>query len=215
MTKNPSFRAQTLGEELANAISHGSGLILSVAGTAIMIYLAAVHATGMAGAIIYGISLTVLYGASCIYHAVRDPKKKRVLRVFDHCSIFLLITGTYAPITLVALRDSIGIPLFCIIASCSVLGIICNIISLERFKTLSMALYFITGWMALLAIRPLLAISTASQIWLLVGGGLCYTVGIIFYAMSKTRYMHFIWHLFVLAGSILHYFYVIQACYHA
>ena len=89
----------------------------------------------------------------------------------------------------------------------------CNLISLERFKGLSMALYIIEGWMALLAIRPLLAISTVPQFWLLVGGGLCYTVGIIFYAMNRTRYMHFIWHLFVLAGSILHYFYVIQTCY--
>ena len=202
-----------MGEELANAISHGTGVVLAIAGTAIMLYLACVQATGIAGAIIYGLSLTVLYTASCIYHAVRSPRAKRILRVFDHCSIFLLIAGTYAPITLVALRSSVGIPLFCVIATCSVLGIICNLISLERFKKLSMALYIIEGWMALLAIRPLLAISTTAQFWLLVGGGLCYTVGIIFYAMNKTKYMHFIWHLFVLAGSILHYFYVIQTCY--
>ena len=213
MTRTAAFRPQTMGEELANAISHGSGVVLAIAGTAIMLYLACVQATGVAGAIIYGLSLTVLYTASCVYHAVRSPRAKRVLRVFDHCSIFLLIAGTYAPITLVALRSSIGIPLFAVIAACSALGIVCNLISLERFKGLSMALYIIEGWMALLAIRPLLAISTVPQFWLLVGGGLCYTVGIIFYAMNRTRYMHFIWHLFVLAGSILHYFYVIQTCY--
>ena len=213
MTRTAAFRPQTMGEELANAISHGSGIVLAIAGTAIMLYLACARATGIAGAIIYGLSLTVLYTASCVYHAVRSPRTKQVLRVFDHCSIFLLIAGTYAPITLVSLRSTIGLPLFAVIAACSVLGIICNLISLERFKKLSMALYIIEGWMALLAIRPLLAVSTIPQIWLLVGGGLCYTVGIIFYAMNKTRYMHFIWHLFVLAGSILHYFYVLQTCY--
>ncbi|MGI6028190.1 MAG: PAQR family membrane homeostasis protein TrhA [Candidatus Heteroscillospira sp.] len=213
MTRTAVCRPQTMGEELANAISHGSGVVLAIAGTAVMLYLAGMQAQGVVGAAIYGLSLTVLYAASCVYHAVRGRELKRKLRVLDHCSIFLLIAGTYAPITLVALRDSIGIPLFAVIAACSVLGIVCNLISLERFKKLSMTLYVVEGWMALLAIRPLLAVSTVPQIWLLVGGGICYTVGIIFYTMNKTRYMHFIWHLFVLAGSILHYFYVIQTCY--
>ncbi|MGE4354025.1 MAG: hemolysin III family protein [Oscillospiraceae bacterium] len=208
-----AFRPKSLGEEIANAVSHGSGAILAIVGTAIIIYLACANAGGLAGAIIYGISLTVLYSASCIYHAVTNPRVKRVLRVFDHCSIFLLITGTYAPITLILLRDGMGVALFSVIAGCSILGIIVNVISLERFKTLSMTLYVITGWMALLTIRPLLLISTVDQIWLLVGGGLCYTVGIIFYSMDKTRYMHFIWHLFVLAGSILHYFFILETCY--
>jgi len=215
MTRSDAFRPQTMGEEIANAISHGSGIILAITGTAIMLYLACAQATGILGAVIYGLSLTVLYTASCLYHAVREPKYKRILRVFDHCSIFLLIAGTYAPVTLVALRSSIGIPLFLIIVSCSTVGIICNLISLERFKVLSMVLYIVEGWMALLAIKPLIAISTTAQFWLLVGGGICYTVGIIFYAMRKTKYMHFVWHLFVLAGSILHYFYVIQVCYTA
>ena len=213
MTRTAVLRPQTLGEEIANAISHGSGIVLAVAGTSIMIYLACAGAQGLAGAIIYGLSLTVLYTASCIYHAVRNPGLKKILRVFDHCSIFLLIAGTYAPITLVALRDSIGIPLFAIIAACATLGIVCNIVSLERFKKLSMVLYVVMGWMAILAIRPLLEVSTPAQLALLIGGGVAYTVGIIFYAMTSTKYMHFVWHLFVLAGSILHYFYVIQICY--
>ena len=213
MTRTASFRPQTLGEEIANAISHGSGVVLAIAGTAIMLYLACTQATGVMGAIIYGLSLTVLYTASCLYHAVRNPECKKTLRVLDHCSIFLLIAGTYAPVTLVALRSSIGLPLFFVIAACSVIGIVCNLISLERFKKLSMALYVIEGWMAVLAIKPLLAVSTLPQLWLLIGGGLSYTIGIGFYAMRKTKYMHFIWHLFVLGGSILHYFYVIQVCY--
>jgi hemolysin III len=103
--------------------------------------------------------------------------------------------------------------MFVLIAVCCVLGITCNIISLERFKPLSMTLYIAMGWVALFIIRPLLSISTPGQLALLVGGGLCYTLGVPFYAMSKTRYMHFIWHLFVLAGSILHYFYVMTVCY--
>ena len=214
MTKTVALRRpQTLGEEIANAISHGSGVVLAAAGTAVMIYLACAGAQGLAGAIIYGLSLTVLYTASCVYHAVRDKRLKKVLRVFDHCSIFLLIAGTYAPITLVALRDSVGIPLFAIISACALIGITCNIIDLERFKKLSMVLYVVMGRMALLAIKPLLEISSPSQLALLVGGGLSYTVGIVFYAMTGKKYMHFVWHLFVLAGSILHYFYVIQICY--
>ena len=212
-TSHASFRPKSLGEEIANAVSHGSGALFAIAGTAFMIYLALINAGGLTGAIIYGLSLTVLYSASCVYHAVTNPRAKRVLRVFDHCSIFLLITGTYAPILLILLRDSIGIPLFIVIAVCSALGIVFNLISLERFKKASMALYVITGWMAVLAIRPLLAVSTASEVWLLIGGGLCYTVGIIFYSMDKRKYMHFIWHLFVLAGSVMHYFFVLETCY--
>ncbi len=203
---------QSLGEEIANSISHGLGVLLAAAGTAVMIYLAA-SSGGLSGAVIYGISLTVLYTASCVYHAVPKGHAKRVLRVFDHCSIFLLIAGTYAPITLVALKDTIGIPLFTVIAACAVIGIVCNLIDLERFGKLSMVLYVVMGWMAILAIKPLLAISTPGQLALLVGGGVCYTAGIAFYAHPEKKYMHFVWHLFVLAGSILHYFYVIQVCY--
>ena len=203
---------QTLGEEIANSISHGLGILLAAAGTAVMIYLA-VGAGGLSGAVIYGISLTVLYTASCVYHAVPKGNAKRVLRVFDHCSIFLLIAGTYAPITLVALKDTVGLPLFTVIAACAVIGIVCNLIDLERFGKLSMALYVVMGWMAIIAVKPLLAISTPGQFALLVGGGLCYTAGIAFYAHPEKKYMHFVWHLFVLAGSILHYFYVIQVCY--
>jgi len=207
------FRPQTLGEEIANAISHGSGAALAIAGTVILIVLSVGSAAGLAGAIIYGVSLTLLYTASCVYHAVTNARAKRALRVFDHCSIFLLITGTYAPICLVALRESVGIPMFVLIAVCCVLGITCNLISLERFKPLSMTLYIAMGWVALFIIRPLLSISTPGQLALLVGGGLCYTLGVPFYAMSRKPYMHFIWHLFVLAGSVLHYFYVMTVCY--
>lgn len=213
MGKSDTFRRKTIGEEIANSISHGSGVILAIIGTVIMIYESVAHQRELAGAIIYGISLTVLYTASCVYHAVTNERAKRVLRVFDHCSIFLLIAGTYAPITLGILRDSIGIMLFAVISACAIVGIVCNIISLERYKRLSMALYVVMGWMAMLAIKPMLAVVSMSELMLLIGGGLCYTVGIIFYAMDKTKYMHFIWHLFVLAGSILHYFFVLQTCY--
>lgn len=213
MTNTATFRPKSIGEEIANAVSHGSGAILSIAGSAIMIYLAAARTGGMAGAIIYGLSLIVLYTASCVYHAVTNVEAKRILRVFDHCSIYLLIAGTYAPITLILLRDSIGIPMFAIISACAVLGISCNLKSLERYKKLSMALYFIMGWTAIFAIRPLLEVSSTTEIWLLIGGGLSYTFGIIFYAMDKRKYMHFIWHLFVLGGSVLHYFFVLQTCY--
>lgn len=213
MGSSEVFRRKTIGEEIANAISHGSGVILAIIGTVIMIYESVANSRGLSGAIIYGLSLTVLYTASCVYHAVTNVEAKRLLRVFDHCSIFLLIAGTYAPITLVLLVDGIGIWLFSVISACAVLGIVCNIISLEKYKKLSMALYVIMGWFAVLAFKPLIAATSVSEFMLLVGGGLCYTVGIIFYAMDSKKYMHFVWHLFVLAGSILHYFFVLQTCY--
>ncbi len=213
MTGHGAIRKQTLYEEIANAISHGTGIILSIIGTIFLIHQAVIASHGLSGAIIYGISLTVLYTASCIYHAVTNNKAKKILRVFDHCSIYLLIAGTYAPITLSLLPSQLGIPLFTVIVICAISGIVFKLFGVDKFKKLSMALYVIMGWMVVIAFRPLIELTSFSDVMLLLGGGLCYTIGIIFYKMKKTKYMHFIWHLFVLGGSVCHYFFVLSACY--
>ncbi len=213
MTGHGAHRKKTIGEEIANAVSHGSGVILSIIGMVFMIVQATKTSQSLSGAIIYGISLTTLYTASCIYHAVTNNETKKRLRIFDHCSIYLLIAGTYAPITISLLPSSIGIPLFIIISICAICGIVFKLFGVDKYKKVGMALYVIMGWMVVIAFRPLMELTTMTDMLLLIGGGLCYTIGIIFYKMDNTKYMHFVWHLFVLGGSICHYFFVLSSCY--
>ena len=144
---------------------------------------------------------------SCIYHALKPNKAKRVFRVFDHCSVFLLIAGTYAPYTLVSLSGATGWVLFGIIWASAILGITLNAIDLEKFSKVSVACYLAMGWAVIFAFRPLMASLAFPGLMLLVAGGVAYSLGVILYAIgSKKRYMHSVWHFFVLAGSILHFF---------
>jgi len=200
----------TLGEEIANAITHGIGSLLAVAAMVIGIVFSALDGDGLCllAAILYGASLVVLYTMSTLYHAITHKKTKRVLRVFDHCCIFLLIAGTYSPYTLVALRGPIGYTLFFAIWGVAVLGVVLNSINLKRFEILSLVLYLLMGWAAMLAIRPLYLALPPTGFWLLIAGGVVYTLGVIFY-VGKWRYAHSVWHLFVLAGSVLHFLSVI------
>lgn len=201
------IKRYTLGEEVCNSVSHGVGTIFAVAATTLMI---AVSATSgdwhhLAASIIFGLSLIILYMMSTLYHAFVSPRAKEVLRVFDHCSIFLLIAGTYTPFTLIPLGDSVGGYLFAFIWGATVLGIVLNIISIERFKKLSMVCYLVMGWAIVFTLKPLYENVALGGIILLVAGGLCYTVGTLFYKQTTTPYMHFVWHLFVLAGSVCHF----------
>lgn len=208
-------RPQTLGEEISNAVSHGIGGLLSIAGTVILIILGA-KAESVAAVIwgaFYGAALIILYTVSCLYHSLARNRAKKVFRVLDHCSIFLLISGTYAPISVLMIGGKIGFSLITVNIACAVLGILLNAINMEKWKKLSLLLYVIMGWMCLFAIKPIIAAAPKDILWLLIAGGVAYTVGIIFYKMSKKKYMHFIWHLFVLIGSILHYFFVLFGCY--
>ena len=208
-------RPQTLGEEISNAVSHGIGGLLSIAGTVILIILGA-KAESVAAVIwgaFYGATLIILYTVSCLYHSLARNRAKKVFRVLDHCSIFLLISGTYAPISVLMIGGKIGFSLITVNIACAVLGILLNAINMEKWKKLSLLLYVIMGWMCLFAIKPIIAAAPKDILWLLIAGGVAYTVGIIFYKMSKKKYMHFIWHLFVLIGSILHYFFVLFGCY--
>ncbi len=204
-----SIPKYTLGEELVSSISHGIGALLSVAGLTMCIVRSAIHGSGaaLAASIVYGISLIILYTMSCIYHALKPNKAKRVFRVFDHCSVFLLIAGTYAPYTLVSLSGATGWVLFGIIWASAILGITLNAIDLEKFSKVSVACYLAMGWAVIFAFRPLMASLAFPGLMLLVAGGVAYSLGVILYAIgSKKRYMHSVWHFFVLAGSILHFF---------
>ncbi len=198
----------TVGEEIFNSVSHGVGVLLSIAALVLLIVFAAIYSDGygMASALVFGISLILLYTMSMVYHIVQNEKGKRVLRIFDHCSIFVLIAGTYTPYLLGPLRGVLGWTIFGIVWGVTVIGIILNAISLEKFKILSLICYVLMGWGIVLSIKPLAQNLPLGGLILLIAGGLVYTIGVIFYVMKKYRYMHSVWHLFVLAGSVCHYF---------
>ena len=206
-------RAQTFGEEVANTISHGIGALLAAAGAVPLI------AKGiMAGSVkaevslaFYAFTLVLLYTASAVYHGVKRPELKRVLRVMDHCSIFLLILGTYVPLSLLVVGGRTGWALFLTNTALAVVGITLNAISLTRFDKISLVLYALMGWLVILALRTILQVLAPAGVALLVAGGVAYTAGIWFYK-SQRKYSHFVWHLFVLAGSVLHYLCVTLYC---
>ncbi|MEG2000691.1 MAG: hemolysin III family protein [Evtepia sp.] len=212
----PAHRQQGFGEEISNAISHGVGAILAIVATILMLLRAVQSGSGLAiiSAALYGGSMILLYLSSCMYHSITAPKGKQIFQIFDHCSIFLLILGTYIPISLLILGGGLGWTLFGINAGCALVGIILNAVDLARFKKLSMILYAAMGWMVVLTIKPVLEAIPMQGVLLLLLGGLAYTIGIFFYKKREVRYMHFIWHLFVLAGSTLHFFMIYLYCFH-
>lgn len=206
MEKNK--KSYTLGEEIFNAISHGTGALLSIAGCVILIVFSAIHgdAYSVVSSAIYGASLIILYTMSTLYHSITNVKAKKVFRILDHSTIFILIAGTYTPYTLVTLRGAVGWTIFGIVWGTAAFGIVLNAISIDRFKKISMVCYILMGWAIVAAVRPLYQNLSKGGLILLVAGGILYTVGIIFYAMKKYKYMHSVWHLFVVGGSVLHYF---------
>lgn len=163
-------------------------------------------AYAVVAATLFGAALIILYTMSTLYHALAPEKAKRVFRIFDHVTIFFLIAGTYTPYLLVTLRGPLGWTLFGILWGLAITGIVFDAIMLDRFRKIEMILYVAMGWCIIFASKSVLASLASTGFILLLAGGLCYTVGIVFYAMKTVRYMHSIWHLFVLAGSICHYF---------
>lgn len=208
MTKKSFLPSYTLSEELINSISHGVGTALSITALVLCIVQSAVNgnAWGVVSSCIYGASLTVLYCMSTLYHAITNPTARKVFRVFDHTSIFFLIAGTYTPITLVTLNGALGWTLFGIVWGAAVLGIVLNAISIEKFKKFSMVCYIGMGWAALIGIQRIYSLMPREGFVFLLLGGILYTVGIVFYALKKYKYMHCVWHFFVMAGSIMHFF---------
>ena len=199
----------TLSEELMSAISHGMGALLSVAGLVLCLVKAARSGSALEiiAAAIYGCSLILLYTMSCLYHSFRPNKAKRVFRVFDHCTIFILIFGSYTPFTLITLHGTTGWILFGVILAAAIVGIVLNAVNLKKFAAFSMVCYLAMGWAVIFTIRPLLEALPMPAFWLLVAGGVVYSLGCIPFAIGrKVKYMHSLWHLFVLGGSILHFF---------
>lgn len=204
-----SIPAYNLCEELLNAISHGVGALLGIAGLVLcLVKCAPGHDSyHIVSGIIFNFNVIVLYLMSCLYHALKVNKAKRVFRVIDHCTIFLLIAGTYTPYTLVSLRGTVGWWLFGIIWATAVLGVVLNAVSLKKFAKISVALYLVMGWMIVLAYRPMTAAVPSGGMSLLVWGGVAYTVGAILYGVgAKKRYFHSVFHFFCLIGTILHFF---------
>ena len=204
---------QTRGEEIANTVSHGLGALLALAGAAPLAVrgiLSGSFKTGFS-LVAYGVSLVLLYTASAVYHAARDPRIKKALRVMDHCSIFVLILGTYVPMSLLVVGGRTGWMLFLTNTTLAAIGITLNAIDLKRFDKMSLALYALMGWLVVAAMGAIIATLPPLGLGLLTAGGVAYTAGIVFYK-SQGKYMHFVWHLFVLAGSILQYFCIALYC---
>jgi hemolysin III len=200
-------RSYSLGEEIANAITHGLGVGLSIAALVLLVLVAATKGNGwhLASSIVYGVTLLLLYLASTLYHSIPGEKARHVFKIIDHSAIYMLIAGTYTPFTLVTLRDSGGWWLFGIVWSLAAAGIALEAFWVYRPKWVSAAVYLGMGWLVVTAIGPLIANLPAPGVWLLAAGGLAYTFGTIFYILKRIPYMHAVWHLFVLAGSVCHF----------
>ncbi len=201
----------TVGEEIANSLTHGLGALLAIGGLAVLVTLAALRGDvwHVVSCSIYGAAMVVLYTASTLYHSITSPRAKEALQVFDHAAIFLLIAGTYTPFTLVTLRGPWGWSIFGVVWGLAVAGIVLEIAFPNRWPALSLALYVAMGWVVVVAVKPLLAVLPTGGLVLLVLGGLAYTAGIVFYAWRRLPYGHAIWHVFVLVGTILHFFAVL------
>ena len=200
----------TLSEELINSISHGVGAALSVAGLILTVVFAARNhnVLGIVSACIYGASMIVMYTISCLYHAFSPRlKAKKIFRILDHCDIYVYIAGCYTPFCLSLIGGVFGWVLFAIIWLCATIGVLLNAINLEKYKRPSLVLYLIMGWMILISVKSLLEAIEPAGLYLLLSGGIIYTIGAIIYALgSKKRYFHSVFHFFVLGGSILQFF---------
>lgn len=198
----------SIGEEIANSVTHGVGVVLSIGGLAILTAFASVlgNAWHIVSSSIFGATLILLYASSTLYHSIQLPRVKRVLQVIDHSAIFLLIAGTYTPFTLVTLRGAWGWTIFGVVWGLAVTGIIFQVTRLRKWPVISLALYVGMGWVVVVATKPLLAAIDPRGLLLLLLGGLSYTAGIVFYVWRRLPYHHAIWHMFVLAGSALHFF---------
>lgn len=197
----------TLGEELVNAISHGVGAGLAIAALVLLI-IRANSAIGVVTGVIYGSIMIILYIISCIYHAL-SPRLtgKKVFRVLDHCNVLLMVAGTYTPICLSMLGGTLGWTVFGIVWAVTIIAIVFNCIDIDKYKKLCIALNLVVGWAALLIIKPLIESCPMNGLILLIAGGVVYSIGAILYGLGKKkRYMHSVFHFFVIGASVLHFF---------
>ena len=195
-------------EERLHALTHGIGALLSILALVLMLMMSLQHGDNwhLISSLVYGSSLILLYSSSTLYHAVSAAAIKRRLRQLDHAAIFILIAGTYTPFTLINLRDNWGLPLFSLIWLIAIIGVVIELATGLKYKKLSLSLYLGMGWLVIIAIQPMLQHVATGGLLLLLAGGLSYSIGVIFYAWKRLYLHHAIWHMFVLGGSVLHFF---------
>lgn len=210
-THGKTLTSRQIGEEIANAITHGIGAALAIAGLVLLLVKAAHtgtpwHITSFA---IFGATMVILYIASTLYHALVPPRAKRTFRKFDHMSIYLLIAGTYTPFCLTLLNGWLGWIIFGTVWACAILGIVFKALHTGRAETISTILYMVMGWMVIFFIKPVYSGMTATGFTWLLLGGLAYSLGVVFFVLERIRFSHSIWHLFVIGGSTFHFFAVL------
>ncbi|MDC8830113.1 PAQR family membrane homeostasis protein TrhA [Alteromonas gilva] len=202
---NVTQRAYSVAEEWLNSISHGLGFIAAIVGLVFML-LRAETSVSITASAIYGTTLVFMFLTSTIYHGVTHSNAKGLLKLFDHSSIYLLIAGTYTPLTLVAIGGSLGIAATVFIWLLAIAGVTFKLIARHRFPKVSVLTYLVMGWFAVGIIYPLYQALPHAGLWLIVAGGLCFSIGVFFYVAKSKRYTHAIWHLFVIGGCSCHYF---------
>jgi len=214
MTRAPTSREQpqSPGEEIANSVSHAVGLLAAVAATPVLVLSAVRHggAGRIAGASVFAASMVLLYLTSALYHALPRNRAKRIFQVLDHAAIFVMIAGTYTPFTLGVLRGAWGWTLFGLVWGLALAGLVLTAAGGAGYPKLRLSLYLAMGWLILIAIKPLWLRMPSEGLFWLLGGGIAYTVGVAFYAAKRVRYFHFVWHLFVLAGTACHFIAVLR-----
>ena len=208
MTTENNF-SHSLGEEIMNAVTHGVGTLMSITGMVLLLVKEAFRPDGMrvpamAGFIIFGCSLIFLYLMSTLYHSLIYTRARRVFQEFDHLAIYILIAGSYSAYCLTVLYDTVGVRIFWIVWSIALFGITCQLLIGRRFRPFSLVLYLAMGWILIGAGGDVLDSIPDVIFWWILGGGLCYTVGFVFYAYQKCPWMHPVWHIFVIMGSAAH-----------
>ena len=203
----PSLPSVVVREEVANSVTHGLGLLASLVGAFVLVSLSVEQGEVwyVVSASIYGVTLVALYAASTLYHALKGTRARNVLRVLDHCAIYLLIAGTYTPVTLVSMRGGWGWTLFGLAWGFAAVGIAFKVSTADRYAVFSTVAYVLMGWLCIIAVKPMFILLSPSALALLGAGGLFYTAGIFFYRSDRVPYSHAVWHLFVVAGSVCHY----------
>ncbi len=195
-------------EELFNSITHGIGVLISIAGLVLLIVFSSIYGNSIhiVSCTIFGSALVLLYTASTLYHSFQTPKLKYVFRILDHSCIYILIAGTYTPFTLVTIRGVLGWSIFALVWSLTIIGVVLKAFFVHRFNIISTIAYILMGWIVIFAIKPLFQTLPGGGLILLICGGLAYTLGTIFYSWNRLPFNHAIWHLFVLTGSVCHFF---------
>jgi hemolysin III len=214
MTKAPGTRERTpsQGEELANSVSHGVGLLAALLAAPVLVLSAGRQggAGRIAGASVFAVAMLLLYLSSTLYHALPGNRAKQFFRVLDHAAIFVMIAGTYTPFTLGVLRGAWGWTLLGLVWGLALGGVVLTAVGGVRYPKFTTTLYLAMGWLILVAIKPLWLRMPSGGLFWLSAGGIAYTVGVVFYAAKRIRYGHFVWHLFVIAGTACHFIAVLR-----